>query len=50
MENFNKGNKWGWKRICEILIFFSPEKRRDFLGTLKSEDFVYPICLDDETS
>ena len=32
----------------KFLFFFSPEKRRDFLGTLKSEDFVYPICLDDE--
>ena len=32
----------------KFLFFFSPEKRRDFLGTLKSEDFVYPVCLDEE--
>lgn len=31
-----------------FLFFFSPEKKRDFLGTLKSESFIYPICLDDE--
>ncbi|MDE5761855.1 MAG: DUF1573 domain-containing protein [Bacteroides sp.] len=36
------------KNSVKFLFFFSPEKRRDFLGTLKSEDFDYPVCLDDE--
>ena len=31
-----------------FLFFFSPEKRRDFLGTLRSENFIYPICIDDK--
>lgn len=48
-----------WKTLMEemnnaegdsvrFLFFFSPEKRRDFLGTLKSDNFIYPICIDDE--
>lgn len=32
----------------KFLFFFSPEKRRDFLGTLKSENFTHPICIDEE--
>ena len=31
-----------------FLFFFSPEKRRDLLITLKSERFIYPICIDKE--
>ena len=31
-----------------FLFFFSPEKRRDLLITLKSERFTYPICIDKE--
>lgn len=34
----------------KFMFFFSSEKRRDFLGTLKSEDFVYPVCIDEENS
>ncbi len=32
----------------KFLFFFSPEKRRDFLSTLKSAGFTYPICIDKE--
>lgn len=32
----------------QFLFFFSPEKRRDFWGTLRSENFTYPICIDDK--
>lgn len=49
----------GWSKFIEemnglrgdsvkFLFFFSPEKRRDFLGTLKSNNFIYPICIDDD--
>lgn len=31
-----------------FLFFFTPEKRRDLLITLKSERFTYPICIDRE--
>lgn len=31
-----------------FLFFFSPEKRRDFLGKLKLEKFTYPICVDEK--
>lgn len=31
-----------------FLFFFSPAKRREFLGTLRSENFAYPVCIDDK--
>ena len=34
----------------KFLFFFSPEKRRDLLITLKSEIFTYPVCIDKENS
>lgn len=33
---------------ARFLFFFTPEKRRDLLITLKSERFTYPICIDRE--
>ena len=30
-----------------FLFFFSPEKRRDIVGTLKSNAFTYPVCIDE---
>lgn len=34
----------------KFLFFFTPEKKRDLWGTLKSEEFVYPICIDEKDS
>lgn len=44
MEDMNDMKKGS----VRFLFFFSPEKRRDFLGTLKSKDFTYPVCIDDK--
>ena len=30
-----------------ILFFFSPEKRRDIVSTLKAYAFTYPVCIDE---
>lgn len=32
----------------KYLFFFSPEKRRGFLGTLKAFGFVHPVCIDEK--
>lgn len=32
----------------KFLFFFSPEKKRDLLSTLKIEDFRHPICIDEQ--
>ena len=45
-----------WKMYMEeeeladirFLFFFSPEKRRDILGTLKGDAFIYPVCIDEQ--
>ena len=45
-----------WKMYMEeeeladvrFLFFFSPEKRRDILGTLKGNAFTYPVCIDEQ--
>lgn len=44
-----------WKAYMEekdvapvrFLFFFSPEKRRDILGTLKANAFTHPVCIDE---
>ena len=44
-----------WKKLMEekdfnnvrFLFFFSPEKKRDIVGTLKSNAFTYPVCIDE---
>ena len=44
-----------WKGFMEeedftsvrFLFFLSPEKRRDILGTLKSNAFTHPVCIDE---
>nr|WP_289866752.1 DUF1573 domain-containing protein [uncultured Bacteroides sp.] len=30
-----------------FIYFFSPEKRKKFLETLRFENFTYPVCIDD---
>lgn len=43
-----------WKILMEdtefsdvnFLFFFSPEKVRDIVSTLRAEDFVHPVCID----
>ena len=30
-----------------FLFFFSPEKKRDIISTLKSNAFTYPVCIDE---
>lgn len=30
-----------------FLFFFSPEKRRDIVSTLRSNAFTYPVCIDE---
>ena len=46
-----------WKEFIETtdnrydvqyLFFFSPEKKRDILNTLRSANFTYPICIDEK--
>ena len=44
MESINNAEM----ETVRFFFFFSPERRKDFLNTLKSEDFTYPICIDDE--
>lgn len=43
-----------WKELMEdggfsgvdFLFFFSPEKMRDIVGTLRAEGFTHPVCID----
>ena len=43
-----------WKELMEdggfsgvdFLFFFSPEKMRDIVGTLRMEGFTHPVCID----
>ena len=43
-----------WKELMEddglsgvnFLFFFSPEKMRDIVGTLRSNGFTHPVCID----
>ena len=45
-----------WKELMEddglsgvnFLFFFSPEKMRDIVGTLRSNGFTHPVCIDRE--
>lgn len=32
----------------KFLFFFSPEKRKKFLETLRFENFFHPVCIDDK--
>lgn len=32
----------------KFLFFFSPEKRKKFLETLRYENFIHPVCIDDK--
>lgn len=34
--------------FVDYLFFFSPEKKRDIISTLKLADFTYPICIDED--
>ena len=34
----------------KFLFFFSPEKRKKFLETLRFENFFHPVCIDDKNS
>lgn len=44
MEEVNSENMDSVK----FLFFFSPEKRKKFLETLKYENFIHPVCIDDK--
>lgn len=35
-------------KMPKFLFFFSPEKKRDLLSILKIEQFLHPICIDEE--
>lgn len=32
----------------DFLFYFSPEKRRDIISTLKQAGFTYPVCIDED--